>query len=301
MILLMGGTGLLGGQVLRRLREERYPVRLFTRGSRDWRHSSVHDLRQKGIEVIIANALDVERLYAAAEDCTAVINLVGSMPPQPGVDLHGLHITVVENILEVVKRRKIQRLIHVSCLGAGDESDGEYLTTKHDAEDLVRQTKLYWTIFRPSYIFGEKFPFLDVIMPLIKFRLFMPVVGSGQNNIQPVHVDNVAQAIVSSVYDKGTVAKTFDLAGPDQLSIQELMEVSRKSLGIPGLSMNIPSPTAAKAATGLSKLMPKSQLSTDVLQLLLSNSTTSENALEDYFNIKLIPLEPNLTKILAIH
>jgi uncharacterized protein YbjT (DUF2867 family) len=140
-----------------------------------------------------------------------------------------------------------------------------------------------------------------VIMPLIKFRLFMPVVGSGQNNIQPVHVDNVAQAIVSSVYDKGTVANTFDLAGPDQLSIQELMEVSRKSLGIPGLSMNIPSPTAAKAATGLSKLMPKSQLSTDVLQLLLSNSTTSENALEDYFNIKLIPLEPNLAKILAIH
>jgi NADH dehydrogenase len=301
MILLMGGTGLLGGQVLRRLREERYPVRLYTRGSRDWRHSSVHDLRQKGIEVIIANALDVERLYDAAEDCTAVINLVGSMPPQPGVDLHALHITVVENILEVVKRRKIQRLIHVSCLGAGDESDGEYLITKHEAEDLVRQTKLYWTIFRPSYIFGEKFPFLDVIMPMIKFRLVMPVVGSGQNNIQPVHVDNVAQAIVSSVYDKGTVANTFDLAGPDQLSIQELMEVSRKLLGIPGVSMNIPSPTAAKAATGLSKLLPKSALSTDVIQLLLSNSTTSENALEDYFNIKLLPLEPNLTKILAIH
>jgi len=301
MILLMGGTGLLGGQVLRRLRDERYPVRLYTRGSRDWRHASVHDLRQKGIEVIIANALDVERLYAAAEDCTAVINLVGSMPPQPGVDLHALHITVVENILSVVKRRKIQRLIHVSCLGAGDEADGEYLVTKHEAEDLIRQTKLYWTIFRPSYIFGEKFPFLDVIMPLIKFRLFMPVVGSGQNNIQPVHVDNVAQAIVAAVYDKGTVANSFDLAGPDQLSIQELMEVSRRSLGIPGLSMNIPSPTAAKAASGLSKFLPKNSLSTEVLQLLLSNSTTAENALEDYFNIKLIPLEPNLTKILAIH
>lgn len=301
MILLMGGTGLLGGQVLRRLREERYPVRLFTRGSRDWRHSSVHDLRQKGIEVIIANALDVERLYAAAEDCTAVINLVGSMPPQPGVDLHALHITVVENILQVVKHRKIQRLLHISCLGSGDDSESDYLMTKHEAEDLIRQTKLYWTIFRPSYIFAEKFPFLDVIMPLIKFRLFMPVVGSGQNSIQPVHADNVAQAIVSSVYDKGTVASTFDLAGPDQVSIQELMEASRKSLGIPGLSMNIPSPTAAKAAAGLSKLMPKSNFSTEVLQLLLSNSTTSENALEDYFNVKLIPLEPNLTKILAIH
>jgi len=301
MILLMGGTGLLGGQVLRRLREERYPVRLFTRGSRDWRHSSVHDLRQKGIEVIIANALDLERLEAAAEECTAVINLVGSMPPQPGVDLRGLHVTVVKNILEVVNRRKIQRLIHVSCLGAEDDSDSEYQSTKHEAEELIRQTNLYWTIFRPSFIFGEKFPFLDAIMPLIKFRLFMPVVGSGQNSIQPVHVDNVAQAIVSSVYDKGTVANTFDLGGPDQLSIQELMEASRKSLGIAGVSMNIPSPTASKAASALSRLLPKNTLSAEVLQLLLSNSITEDNALEDYFKIKPIPLEPNLKKILAIH
>ncbi|MGH9552371.1 MAG: NAD(P)H-binding protein, partial [Terriglobales bacterium] len=277
MMLLMGGTGLLGGQVIRRLREQKVQFRLYTRGSRNWSESSVHGIRQKGIEVIIADACDRNRLLRAAEGCTAIINLTGEMPPKVGTDFEALHVTVAENVLSVAEEHEIQRVIHVSCLGATDDSQSEYLQTKFEGEELIRQAELYWTVFRPSYIFADDiFPFVDLLMPLIKFKLFMPILGDGQNVMRPVHADDVAECIVKAIFDKGTVSKTFEIAGAEEISMQQLMLTIRKQLGLGGATMNIPTQTAAKATAALNKIIPKSPISPEFVQLLLSNSTTTD-------------------------
>lgn len=299
MMLLMGGTGLLGGQVLKHMRSARLPVRLYSRGSRDWRDSAVQDVRQKGVEFIIADALDKEKLSKAAEGCTAILNLVGSMPPKPGIDLEALHVRLAHNVLEIAAEQGIQRVIHVSCLGADHDAPGQYMRTKFQGEQIIRDAQLYWTIFRPSYIFADRFPLLDALMPLVKCKLFMPVIGSGQHEIQPVHADDVAACIVDSIYDKATVGKTFELAGKSTYSFQEIMEKARKQLGIPGVSMNIPTDTASKAADAISKYLPKAQINIELLQLMMVESTTEENALEDYFKKEPIPLESAFDKMIV--
>lgn len=301
-MLLLGGTGLLGGQVLMRMREQKYPVRLYTRGSRDWRDSSVHDLRHKGIEVMIADAYDEERLERAADGCSAIINMVGEMPPRVGTDFERLHLGVVQNVLKIAQRLNIQRVVHVSCLGAEEDSPSEYLRTKYQAEQIVRNADLYWTMFRPSYIFaGDKFPFLDLMAPLIRFKLFMPVIGDGQNAIQPVHASDVADCIVRSIYEKETVGKNFDLAGAEQISLFELMNSVRMALKMPGASVNLPSTSATAAVSALSKALPKSTFSIDMVHMLMSNSITDSNSLVDYFKINPISIRDSIQQLALVY
>ncbi len=299
MMLLLGGTGLLGGHVLRKLREERHPVRLYSRGSRDWRDASVQDVRQKGAELVIADALDLEKLSKAAEGCTAIINLIGAMPPRAGTDMKAVHVQVVKNILKIAEEHHIQRFIHLSCLGADGSNPGDYFRTKYEADKLVRKAELYWTILRPSYLFGDRFPFLEALMPMIRFPICMPIVGSGQYEIQPVHAEDVASCLVSALYDRETVGKEFDLAGPDTFTIQELMELARKAHRMTGSSMNIPAQTASSAADNLGKWLPRASLNVELIQLMLSNSTTDENALTSYFKREPLALSDCFQKVVS--
>jgi uncharacterized protein YbjT (DUF2867 family) len=299
MILLLGATGLLGGQVLRRLIDRKYPTKLFIRGSSDWKDASIQNLRHRGVEMSIADVTDKEAVLSALVDCTAVINIVGSMRPNKNVDLQKLQVTAVKDLVSAAQRRGVQRFIHISCLGASSSSDSEYFRTKWESEKIVKEAEHYWTIFRPSYMFGDpRFPFLDVLMPLAKFRMCMPVLGSGMNQIQPIWVDNVADCVVDSIYRKECVGQTFDLAGPETYSMLKFMDKIRTELHLAGPTFNIPTPTVAKASAALSKLVPGAAISEEVVNLIMANSFTECNAVLSSFSTQLMPLDELFDKIM---
>ncbi len=298
MILLLGATGLLGGQVLRRLVDKKYPTKLFIRGSSDWKDASIQNLRHRGVDISVADVTDKEAVMTSLVDCTAVINIVGSMRPGKSIDLQELHVNAVQNLIAASQRRGVQRFIHVSCLGATSTTASPYLKTKWESEKAVKEAEHYWTIFRPSYMFGERFPFLDVLMPLIKFRMCMPVLGSGMNQIQPVCVDNVADCIVDSIYRKDCAGQTYEMGGPVTYSMMQFMEKVRTELGIGGPTFNVPTPTVAKASAALTKLLPGSAISEDVVKLIMANSFTDSNALETSFSTKPIALDEMFSRIM---
>lgn len=288
MILLLGATGLLGGQVLRRMVDRSYPTRLLVRGSSDWKDASMQNLKQRGVDMSIADLNDKDAVMAALVDCTAVINLIGSMPPNNGVDMQQLHVTAMDNLVKAAQRRNVQRFIQVSCLGARADSQSEYLRTKAQSEKLVKDAEHYWTVFKPSYMFSAKlFPFLDIIMPLVKFRMCMPVLGSGMNQIQPISVENVADCIVDSIYRKDCASQTYELGGPETYSMHEFMEIIRDGLGIGGPTFNIPTTTVAKASAALTKLMPKAAINEEVVNLIMANSFTDRKDAETHFSANL--------------
>lgn len=298
MILLLGATGLLGGQVLRRLVDKKYPTKLFIRGSSDWKDASIQNLRHRGVDISVADVTDKEAVLTSLVDCSAVINIVGSMRPNKNIDLQDLHVTAVKNLVAAAQRRGVQRFIHVSCLGASSEQSSPYFRTKYESEKLVKEAEHYWTIFRPSYMFGERFPFLDIIMPLVKFRMCMPVLGSGMNQIQPICVDNVADCIVESIYRKDCAGQSYELAGPDTYSMLQFMEKVRAELGIGGPTFNVPTPTVAKASVALSKLVPGAAINEEVVKLIMANSFTESNAVETSFATKLVPLDEMFGRIM---
>jgi len=297
MILLSGSSGLLGGQVLRKLLEKKYPTRLLLRGSSDWKDASMTDLKRRDVEIGIADVTDIKAVNRAFEGCTAVINIVGTMDPLKHDYMEELHVEGTKNVVQVAMEKEVQRFIHVSCLGARPDTDSIYMSTKFASEEIVREASFYWTVFRPSYIFAaESFPFLDILLPLITFKPFLPILGSGLNSVQPVCVDNVVDCIIESIYNKDTVNKTFDLAGPKRYIMAELMELVRIELGLGGHSVNISTPNLEK----VSKWFPKSSLSKEARHLIMSTSITECNSIGEGSLFKTLPiaLEELLPKIL---
>lgn len=282
MILLLGATGLLGGQVLRGLLERRYPVRVFTRGASDWKNASISDLRRRGVEVVIADALDDERLEKAVDGCTAIINLIGAFSERKNASFEDIHVTLVERLLHHAAEYGIQRFIHVSCLGAAPSEDVRYLSSKWQAERLVKKSDLYWTILRPSIMFGEKFPFIELFGPLLKFPPFFPLIGSGMNEVQPVCVDDVSNFLLECIYKKETVNQIYELGGPEIYSMLELFEMMRQEMGLSTKNVAVPVAMLKKTLSLMSQAKSPVEWQSffDTLPLLSIDSICENNAFE---------------------
>jgi NADH dehydrogenase len=299
MILLIGATGFLGRHVLKRLQDRKVPMRVLARGSGDWQDQSVRvkQFRQRGIEVTLCDIKSTSAVERAAEGSTCIINLAGVMRGATEEELEAVQLDAVEQLLAIIKEKNIQRYIQVSCLGAESDSECVYLKTKWEAEELVKQSNCYWTIFRPSFLFGESFPLLDILMPCIKMPMMMPVIGSGMNQLQPVWVEDVADCIVDSIYDRESVGQSFELGGPDVFTMSELMLEARQALGLAGSAINIPSDKAAKTVSALQKFVPRSPINADLAHLLVADSVTNQNALTEKFKIEPKPLDDLLLDI----
>src|SRR5277367_684301 len=181
MILVLGATGLLGSHVLSSLRKLNLPLRVMARGGEDWQNPSTSNLRSRNVEVHYGDALDKKQLAKALDGCRAVVNSIGALTAKSSHELEAINYQTVANIVELIPKSTVRRLVHISCLGAREKSDCEYLKAKWLAEQKVRETSVYWTIFRPSYLFGETFPLYKLVEPMVKFRPFLPVLGSGLN------------------------------------------------------------------------------------------------------------------------
>jgi NADH dehydrogenase len=297
MILLLGPTGLLGSHVLVALLDRRLPLRILARGEDDWRQSPLAKLRAEGVEVFFGDAENVADLEKAMSGCRAVINTIGTLSAKTTDKLIATNKTTVENILTCAQSTGIKRIVHVSCLGARSSSPSVAMKAKWESEQLVRGSEIYWTIFRPSFLFADIFPLFDLVEPLAKFRPFLPVIGSGTNIIQPISANCVAEAMVESIYDRDCVSKCYELAGTTQFTMNQFMELARGKLGLGGSPVNIPLDKLTTAQEVFAKAIPGNLKNSDLLKLLTVDSLTEKNDLEAKFGMQSDDLEASLANI----
>jgi len=300
LLLVIGGTGFLGSKVVELLLQQKYPIRLLTRGAGDWKTSNLSHYRKKGIEVVVGPLEDDEVLSKAVDGATCVINISGSfqlVSSHRDSSYEYLNTLLVEKLIHLCHEYKVQRFLHVSCLGAREESDCSYLASKSEGEALLREADLYWTVFRPSYMFGERFPFIEMLAPIITFKPFLAVVGSGLNRIQPVLVDDVAQAVVSSIYNRETVQQIFDIGGPVDYSFVELLQMVRDEFGIAGSVMTLPSQLSGRVFDMVKNVLPKNTLNLELAHLLIADSFSEDNRARDFYQLSDTYIEDYLPTI----
>jgi NADH dehydrogenase len=285
MILLLGASGNLGQLVLERLIKNNLSVRILSRGQDDWRSPILSKYKSDKVEVFYAEASQPEALKQALNGCDAMINTIGSLSARLPVEIEAANYSVVETLVSAANESDVQRLIQVSCLGANARSNSLYLKSKWRAEEKVKEAKAYWTIFRPSYMFGEKFPLKELLDPLVRFRPILPVIGSGLNLIQPVAYEQVADCIVLSIYDKSSVGQIYELGGPEQLTMIAFIERLREHCNVSGPSLNLPLFVAEKSASAITKIWPKYWLNPEFVQFITADSVSSRNDLKDKFGI----------------
>lgn len=242
--LVIGGSGFLGSAVCNQLAKEGFTLTVPTRRYNRGRHLSTLPT----CKVVQANIHDRAALSRLVEGQDLVVNLLGVLHSKKGKPygpaFRQNHVEFPKALCAVMSTKKVQRLIHVSALGVGGKSPAPsmYLRSKTDGEAVIKDSALKWTILRPSVVFGRTDRFLNLFASLARLSPIFPLAGA-HAKFQPVAVEDVAQAIrlSATTLKHETVHRTYDLAGPETYTLEELVKLAGNSVGKSPTVIPIPS------------------------------------------------------------
>lgn len=219
-VCVIGGSGFVGGHIVHQLSAKGIRVRVPTRNRE--RHKSLIVLPT--VDVVQADIHDPATLNRLLGGMDAVINLVGILHETGGGnDFQRVHTDLPRKVVEAAQVSGVGRLLHMSALHASPSGPSKYLRSKGEAETLVRQSGLEWTMFRPSVIFGLGDSFLNLFAGLVR-SLPVLMLAKPKARFQPVFVEDVARAFVQSLTDPRTIGQSYDLCGPRVYTLREIVE-----------------------------------------------------------------------------
>jgi NADH dehydrogenase len=173
------------------------------------------------VDVVETDIMAPGALEALAHGRQAVINLVGILHG----DFERVHAELPRRVVAACRARGVGRLLHMSALGASPSAPSEYLRTKAMGEQAaLAAADLGVTAFRPSVIFGPEDAFLNTFAALARTFPVLPI-ACPQARFQPVYVADVAHAMSHALDDLSTHGKTYELCGPRQYTLKELVEL----------------------------------------------------------------------------
>lgn len=270
-VMVTGAAGFVGRAVVRELLSRGRVVHALV-------HQRTADL-PAGVRLFSGSILAGSSLRQAMEGCGAVIHLVGIIRefPRRGITFARIHDEGTAAVVAAASGAGAARFVHMSALGTRPDAPSEYHRTKHAAEQHVRNSRLAWTVFRPSLIHGPEGDFMRLEAAMARRRsapyLFMPYFGrgllgcGGSGLLQPVFVDDVARAFADAIDMPHAIGRTYDLVGPDRLSWPQLHRIC--ALAITGRQRPVV-PVPAWAALAVAKMVPESLLPFTAEQVVMS-------------------------------
>jgi NADH dehydrogenase len=225
-IVVLGGGGFVGSQVVAKLVSDGWRVTVPTRRREECKHL----ILLPTVEVVEQDIHDpkvLDRLFPGRE---AVINLVGILHESARDTFERVHVELTRKVIAACQGAGVSRLLHMSALGASADAPSSYQKSKAAAEAMVAASGLQWTIFRPSVIFGRDDHFLNMFARLSRM---LPVVelASPKARFQPVNVGDVAHCFVRAIHDDLTFGSRYDLCGPKAYTLRELVAYVGETAG----------------------------------------------------------------------
>jgi uncharacterized protein YbjT (DUF2867 family) len=287
MILLTGGTGFVGGHVLRALRESGKPVRCLVRDPAKARVDG---------ELVQGDMTDADSLRRAVEGVETVVHLVAI---RQGSDEKFERIMAqgTRDLLAAAKEAGVGRFVHMSALGTSEESKDlvPYYRAKWEMEQAVEGSGIPYVIFRPSFVFGRDGGILPTFAKLARLTPVTPIIGSGRQQIQPIWADDVAAYFDKAIDLDAATNKTFELGGPDVVTWNEFWERLKKVRGIRRPSVHVPVGLMKVNALLTERLPGDIPLTRDLLKMLEhgDNVVSNDDAVRT-FQLPLVPLDEQL-------
>lgn len=221
LVTVFGGSGFLGRSVVRALCKRDYRIRVAVRRPELAGH--LQPLGRVGqIHAVQANLRYPASVEAALRDSHVVINLVGVLTEGGAQTFDAVQAKGAETIAKAAAAAEAQ-LVHVSAIGADAQSPSRYARAKAAGEAAVLAAVPSATIFRPSVVFGPEDQFTNRFAAMARMFPVLPLIG-GETKMQPVYVGDVAAAIADAVDGKAKPGATYELGGPEVLTMREIIE-----------------------------------------------------------------------------
>ncbi|KTE07606.1 complex I NDUFA9 subunit family protein [Sphingopyxis sp. H115] len=269
LITVLGGGGFLGRYVVQRLLARGARVRVAQREPR-----AATFLKPLGglgqTQFVACDVRDAASVARAVQGSDAVINLVGAFADMQAVQAEG-----AGHVAAAAKAAGVGALVHVSAIGADPESASAYGRSKGDGEAAVRAAFAGAAILRPSILFGREDQFINRFATLMRLSPVIPVIAPNAK-FQPAYVGDAADAVVAAL-DSGAAGKTFEIGGPQVLTMSELLRWIADATGRSPLFVDVPDFVASALASGLG-WAPGAPITKDQWLMLQHDNVVSNGA-----------------------
>jgi uncharacterized protein YbjT (DUF2867 family) len=270
---VFGGTGFLGQRLVRRLASEGTAVRVVVRHP-DHARSALRAADMERLTFFCADVRDRGAVASAVAGSDAVVNAVSAYVETGGVTFESVHERGAEMLAREAAAAGVARLVLVSGIGADPESGSAYSRSRGRGERVVQEAFPGATIVRPSAMFGPGDALFGTLAHLARLLPVIPLIGGGHTRLQPVYVEDVAEAIAHMLADTGTAGRTYELAGPDVYTMRELTEIVLRITGRRRLLAPVPF-AVAEIQARLFELLPNPPLTTSQVELLKADNVAS--------------------------
>lgn len=271
-VTVFGGGGFLGRYACQALFRAGARARIVERDPR--RAYFLKPLAAVGqLQFVAADIRDSKAVRTAVAGSDSVVNLVGILKG----DFDGIHVAGARNVAEAAAEAGASALVHVSAIGADPESESAYGRSKGEGEAAVRAAFPGATILRPSVLFGREDNFVNRFAAMARLAPALPVI-SGSTRFQPVYAADAGRAVAAAALDpRRHGGRTYELGGPQVLSLRELMEWVCEATGRGRSLIDIPDPVGRLIARATGWL-PGAPLTWDQWLMLRRDNVASPKA-----------------------
>jgi NADH dehydrogenase len=276
LVTVFGGSGFLGRNVVRALAKRQYRIRVAVRRPELAGH--LQPLGRVGqIHAVQANLRYPASVEAAMRDSHIAINLVGILAESGAQSFDAVQANGAATIARAAAAVGA-RMVHVSAIGADENSLSGYGRSKAAGEQAVLAAVPSATILRPSVVFGPEDQFTNRFAALARISPALPLIGGGMTRMQPVYVGDVATAVADAVDGKARPGATYELGGPEVLTMREIMEIILAITERRRMLISLPFGLARLQALFLQFAPGALKLTPDQVALLRSDNVVSDAA-----------------------
>jgi uncharacterized protein YbjT (DUF2867 family) len=271
-VTVFGGTGFLGRRIVRHLRSRGFPVRIASRHPDRGRVLFGPDDPQ--LQSVRASIHDERSVADALAGAYGVVNAVSLYVEHGQETFHSVHVESAQRVAAQAHRAGVDRLIHISGIGADAASPSRYIQKRGEGERVVRAAFAGAIFVRPAVMFGPDDAFLTIVLKLLRRLPIYPMFGRGRTRLQPAYVDDVAEAIGRIMQRAETPSMIFEFGGPRVYSYEEFLRAVAHQAGLARLL--IPVPLAIwHALAWASEMLPNPLLTRNQVELMQIDTMSS--------------------------
>lgn len=296
-VAVFGGTGFIGSAIVRQLLQKNFSVRIITRNPK-----KIAGRFPKPVEGVQADLKSPGDLGGVLEGCSYVVYSVvfKNAPmenPRRGATWKEVDYRGITHVLKELEGETIDRLLYISGIGADKDSPLSWCHAKGLAEEAIEKSGHPYTILRPSWVYGPEDHALNRLRRLIRFSPVIPLIGDGEQKIQPIFIDDLSQVAVQALTCRETTNRIFEIGGPEIVTLNQVIQKLLKVLNRRREILHMPLPLISKVAR-LLELFPNPILTRRAIPFFTMSATADNEPWQKRIPLPLKTLEEGFSSYL---
>jgi len=283
MILITGATGYIGRHLVARLVQQGERPRCLVRDVK--RAAALLPAGQ--VEIAQGDTTQAATLAAALQGVDTVVHaafITADHKQSNGNHYYETNVQGTANLIKAAQAAGVTRIIEMSGLGTRPDKPGTYMQGRYQAEHMLKESGLDWTIIQPSVLFGKDAPFIKGLADLIRTSPVVPLIGGGKMLFQPIYVEDVVTVVLKVLQEpERTNHKTYTIGGPEYYTFSQIIDALLHAMHKNRIKAPAPLPLIGIGAAVMEAVLPRPPLTKAAMTLFTFDNITDINAVERDF------------------